>query len=138
MASLPPNPYKGNESSVRSAEGKARQRERNGNATSSGSSGVAKGISKYPMLDWDEIEDEVEHVTDIAGKVSHTQVGTSGYMTIQISIPLAYAHAALEAHLASRQSMAYLRVYHVDQEAFFRKMAEEQGIDITEVEGYGS
>lgn len=125
-----PNAFRPNQSSVASAEGKAAQRQRNKEAgykrTSSGSTGTAKAISTYPQLDWSDVEDEVEHVADVAGKISQSQVGASGYMTVNISVPLAYAHALLDAHMASRTAMCYIRIYGVDQSLFFSDDDEDQ------------
>lgn len=104
-------------------EGKARQRERNADSpykklTNSGSSGTAKAIAQLPKVPFEDVEDIVQHLCDIAGKISHTQVGSSGWQTSSVNVPLEYAHDLLEAHLASQQGMVFLRVYFVPMEAF--------------------
>lgn len=114
--------------STDSAQGKAAQRARNSQTGSgnAGSSGSATKIANYPSLDWDEVEDEVVHVTDIAANIAHTQVGASQHMTAQINIPLAYAHALLDAHMASKQGLVYIRIYNVPKELFLQRLAERQ------------
>jgi hypothetical protein len=109
-------------SSVKSAEGKARQRARNGNATRSGSSGAAKALADMPKRLWEEVEDEVEHVCDIAGKISHSQVGNSGYLVSTLNAPLEYAHDLLDAHLLARDGLVYIRIYHVPVSAYLGDM----------------
>lgn len=104
-------------------EGKARQRERNANSptkhlTTSGSSGAAKAVAQLPKVPFEEVEDIVVHLCDIAGKMSHTQVGSSGWQTSTLNVPLQYAHDVLEAHLAAQQGMLFFRVYYVPMEAF--------------------
>ena len=105
-------------SSAKSAKGKARQRARNKNATRSGSSGEAKSLSDMPKRLWAEVEDEVEHVCDIAGKFSHSQVGSSGYLVSTLNAPLEYAHDLLDAHLKARDGLVYIRIYHVPVSAY--------------------
>lgn len=105
------------------AEGKARQRARNKTSptkhlTTSGSSGSAKSVAQLPKIPFEEVEDILVHLCDIAGKMSHTQVGSSGWQTSTLNVPLAYAHDVLEAHLAAQQGMLFLRVYYVPIEAF--------------------
>lgn len=118
-----PNPAPGrrpntrSKSSVASAEGKAAQRKRNkeaGFSTVSGSSGIALSVAKMPKRLWEDVENEVVHVCDVAGKISHSQVGASGFLVTTLNSPLEYAHDMLEAHLASKGQMVYIRVYAVD------------------------
>jgi hypothetical protein len=111
-------------SSVYNAEGKANQRARNGNATRSGSSGAATEVKNYPSLSWEEVENDVEHVVDIAARMSHTQVGSAGQMVATLNVPLAYAHALLDAHMASRSGMIYVRIYNVPIERFIGAVGE--------------
>ncbi len=113
-------------------EGKARQRERNkgsdtAHLTTSGSSGKAKAVAQLPKIDFADLEDVLVHLTDIAGKMSHTQVGSSGWQTSTLNVPLEYAHDVLEAHLASQQGMLFFRVYYAPMEAFLP--AEEEVAD---------
>lgn len=103
----------GNRASTKSAAGKRAQRERNGNATSSGSSGAAKKLKDYPEVDWSTVEDEVEHVTDISGKIVQSQLGAGGYYTMLVAVPKEYAPNALLAALKSQESMMYMRFYTV-------------------------
>jgi hypothetical protein len=121
-------------SSVYSAEGKANQRARNGNITRSGSSGAALEVKSYPALSWEEVEDDVEHVVDIAARMSHTQVGSAGQMVATINVPIAYAHALLEAHLASRSGMMYIRVYHVPISRFLTELDDDMGEEVDDAE----
>lgn len=109
-------------SSVSSAEGKARQRARNKGGSRSGSSGAAQAIAELPKRLWEEIEDEVEHLTDIAGKISHSQVGNSGYLVSTLNSPLEYAHDLLDAHLQARDGLVYIRIYHVPVSAYLGEM----------------
>lgn len=118
-------------SSVASAEGKARQRARNGGktGTNSGSSGAALAIKELPRKTWEEIEDEVHHVCDIAGKISHSQVGASGYLVSTLNSPLEYAHDLLDAHLRCRDGLVYIRIYHVPLEGYLGKQAASSDTD---------
>ena len=84
---------------------------------------VPKPVVQYPSVDWDEVDDVVEHVVDVVGKISHSQMGTTGNVVSSINCPTAYAHATLEAHLASRDSMVYIRIYKISHEFFREKMA---------------
>ncbi len=112
----------GKRSSVASASGKAAQRARNGSHM--GSSGTGIRLRDFPQVDWDELVDAV-HLTDIAGKISHTQVGSAGTVTATLNVPVSYLHALLDAHVQSRDAMIYIRVYHVPMEAFLSRMADE-------------
>jgi len=109
-------------SSVSSAEGKARQRKRNKGGSRSGSSGEALSIADMPKRLWDEVEEEVEHICDIAGKISHSQVGNSGYLVSTLNSPLEYAHDLLDAHLKARDGLVYIRIYHVPISAYLGEM----------------
>lgn len=110
---------KKSKSSVSTAAGKARQRARNKGATgNAGSSGKAKAVSKMPKRLWEEIEDEVEHLCDVAGKISHSQVGASGWLVSTLNSPLEYAHDLLDAHMKARDGLVYIRVYYVDIEKY--------------------
>jgi hypothetical protein len=106
-------------------EGKARQRANNADSptkhlTTSGSSGMAKSVASYPKIPFEELEEDglLRHLCDIAAKMSHTQVGSSGWQTASLNVPLEYAHDVLEAHMASQQGMLFFRVYFVPVEAF--------------------
>lgn len=108
---------------------KADQRARNkaaGSVTRSGSSGVGLRTKKWPHLDWKEVQDDVEWVTDIAGVISHTQVGAAGQVTMLVSVPLAYAHAVIEAHAAGQGGSLFIRVYNVPVEKFMEAMEHEE------------
>lgn len=99
---------------MKSASGKAAQRARNkasGTGTHNGSSGAALKLANYPCVDWDQVEDEVVHVTDISGKVTQSQMGAGGYYTMLIAIPMSYIHNAVDAALASQEGMLYIRMY---------------------------
>lgn len=106
-------------------EGKARQRANNkdngtSHLTTSGSSGSAKAVAQLPKIDFEELDRDglLVHLTDIVGKMSHTQVGSSGWQTSTLNVPLAYAHDVLEAHLAAQQGLLFFRVFYVPMEAF--------------------
>lgn len=122
-------------SSVKSAEGKAAQRARNkeaGSVSRSGSSGAAQSIAKAPKRLWEEVEDEVRHLCDIAGKISHSQVGSSGYLISTLSTPLEYAHDLLDAHLKARDGLVYIRVYYVSMEDYLGPLDDLDDIDLTD------
>ena len=114
--------------------GKARQRGRNADSTTkkltqnSGSSGKALSVSKMPKLDWAEIEPYLAHLTDIACKINHVQAG-SGWATISVSIPLEYLPDAMEAHLASRQGMVFMKMYYVPTEIFQEAQEARDGAE---------
>jgi hypothetical protein len=137
MARLAPRPsFATNESTGQTRdsglgkEGKARQRDRNAASphkglTTSGSSGSAKYVAQMPKVPFEDVEDVLVHLCDISGKMSHTQVGSSGWQTSTLNVPLAYAHEVLEAHLAAQQGMLFLRVYYVPIEAFLPPELED-------------
>lgn len=119
-------------SSTDTAKGKAAQRARNkeaGTVTRSGSSGKAKGIAKYPKRSWEELTagDAVQHVCDIAGKISHSQIGGNGYLVSTLNSPMEFAHDLLDAHMKCQDGMVYIRVYHVPVEAYLSGWSEEEG-----------
>lgn len=123
-------------SSVASASGKAAQRARNkasgaGAITNSGSSGAALRIAKAPKRMWEEIEDDVVHLTDVAGKISHSQVGSSGYLISTLSVPLEYAHDLLDVHLKARDGLVYIRVYYVSLEDYLGPMEDMEELTDT-------
>lgn len=117
----------GNRSSVKSAEGKAAQRARNKEATGtqSGSSGAGKSISKYPALNWEEVEQDVRHVADFSAKITQAQLGSFGYFNMGMNLPESYAHAAIDAAMASRDAMVYIRVYQVPIDMFIERLQQE-------------
>lgn len=114
----------GSKSSVKSATGKAAQRARSG--TNLGSSGQAKKLSNYPSLDWDTVADDVEHVTDLAMKITQAQLGANGYFLLSAALPVAYAHAGIDAHLASNDGMLYVRFYKVSVDKFLQAMMDDE------------
>ena len=121
-------------SSVASASGKAAQRKRNkaaGAVTNSGSSGAALSIAKLPKRSWEELAGEATHLTDIAGKISHSQVGSSGYLISTLSTPLEFAHDLLDVHLKARDGMVYIRIYYVSLEDYLGPMD-----DIADIDGF--
>lgn len=101
------------------AQGKKEQRARNkGTAESkltqrSGSSGKALAVANYPKIDMDDISDLLTHLCDIAGKLSHTQLGSSGWLSGTLNIPLEYSPEVVAAHLASQQGLVFMKVYYV-------------------------
>jgi hypothetical protein len=102
--------------SVKSASGKAAQRARNKDSkdkgtNNSGSSGAAKKLAQYPSVNWEDVEADLVHVTDISGKVTQSQMGAGGYYTMLVAIPMAYIHNAVDAALASNEGMLYIRMY---------------------------
>ena len=127
---LPPRPLNSrgrrrSESAVATAEGKAAQRKRNreaGSVSSSGSSGKAKALANYPARTWEELiegdEDLIRHVADIAGRISHSQMGNGGYLTSTINAPKEFAHALLEAHQQCSDGLVYIRIFHVPLDAY--------------------
>lgn len=118
--------------------GKAAQREvnkANGQISRSGSSGKLLSASQYPMLDWATVESQVEWVTDLAAVITHTQVGASGTAIASIGVPISYAHALLDAHLASRDGMVYIRLYTVSFDLFVERLkADEEAEARTRIE----
>lgn len=108
-------------STVSGAAGKKAQRARNkaaGTGSRSGSSGAALAVSNMPRRTWAEVEDEVVHVCDIAAKISHSQVGASGFLVSTLNSPLEYAHDLLDAHIKARDGLCYIRIYHVPISAY--------------------
>jgi hypothetical protein len=125
--------------SVKGADGKAEQRKRNaeaGNKTRSGSSGVGVATSKMPSRLWEEVEGDVKHLTDIAGRISHSQVGSAGQMIATISVPLEFAHDLLDVHLKASDGMVYMRMYYVSLADYMGDMecAVCDGHGVTELE----
>lgn len=119
-------------SSTDTAEGKAEQRARNkeaGTGTRAGSSGKALEIARAPRRVWDEVKDEVTHLTDIAGRISHSQVGSSGYLVATISTPLEFAHDLLDVHLKAREGLVYMRLYYVSLEDYLGEMGGLDDVD---------
>lgn len=121
-------------SSVASADGKAAQRKRNVDAngkplTRSGSSGVAKQTAHLPSRLWEEVADEVEHLTDVAGRISHSQVGSAGQMVATLSVPLEYAHDLLDVHLKARDGMVYMRLYYVSLADYLGELDDDEPED---------
>lgn len=133
LAPRPTNPDSGQtRDSGLGKEGKKNQRARNkGNGTSqltrSGSSGIAMSVAQLPKIAFAELEDVLVHLCDISGKLSHTQVGSSGWQTSSLNVPLEYAHDVLEAHLQSQQGMLFLRVYYAPMEAFLPPEVTDNG-----------
>lgn len=104
-----------NRTTVKSAAGKATQRARNkanGVGSHSGSSGTAKPITQYPYLDWSEVVDDVVHVSDIAGRITQSQMGANGLYSVTMYVPKSYAHSVLDAALAQESGLMYIRLYH--------------------------
>jgi hypothetical protein len=104
-----------------SAQGKKDQRARNkaaGIGSRSGSSGQALLVKDLPKFAWEDVEDEVTHVCDIAAKISHSQVGASGFLVSTLNSPLEYAHDLLDAHIKARDGLCYIRIYHVSLESY--------------------
>jgi hypothetical protein len=133
---LAPRARQQSRSSVATAAGKRAQRARNKipgvKPTSSGSSGAALAIKDAPKRLWDEVKDEVVHVCDIAGKLSHSQIGNSGYMTATLNAPLDYAHDLLDAHISGRDGLVYIRIYHVPLERYLAAGNGKQADDADE------
>lgn len=100
-------------------EGKANQRSRNKDEATTkltkgaGSSGKAIAVSHMPHLDWSELEPDLEWLCDIAGKISHTQIGGNGYLSVTVNVPLSYSHEVVEAAIASQQGMTFFRMYRI-------------------------
>jgi hypothetical protein len=101
------------------AAGKKEQRSRNkGSDTAhltknSGSSGKALAVAQLPKIEFDDVADIVVHLCDIAAKLSHTQLGSSGWLSGTLNIPLEYSPEVVAAHLASQQGMVFMKVYYV-------------------------
>lgn len=132
LAPRPTNPQTGQtRDSGLGKEGKARQRGRNKDSETrkltknSGSSGIALSVAQLPKVKFIDLEDVLVHLCDISGKLSHTQVGSSGWQTSSLNVPLEYAHDVLEAHLQSQQGMLFLRVYYAPMEAFLPAKADD-------------
>lgn len=124
-------------STVKSAEGKKAQRARNkaaGQGSRSGSSGAALAIAHMPKRVWEEVEHEVEHVCDIAGKISHSQIGASGFLVSTLNSPLEFAHDLLDAHIKARDGLCYIRIYHVPLSAYLGSTGDS-GDEETDLSG---
>lgn len=117
----------GSRASVKSAAGKAEQRKRN--KTASGSSGLIKPLAKYPSLNWEEVEEDVEHVVDLALKIQQAQLGANGYFLLSCALPAEYAHAGIDAHMASNEGMLFVRMYKVPVSKFLERMMQEGAED---------
>jgi hypothetical protein len=117
------------------ATGKRDQRARNKTSdtaklTTSGSSGKALSVAKMPKVPFAEVEEYVTHLCDIAAKISHTQMGGTGWLSSTLNVPLEYVHDVAEAHAASQQGMIYVRVYYVDTENYLHAGGvTEDGMD---------
>lgn len=104
-------------------EGKARQRERNKDSdtahlTNSGSSGKAKSIAQLPKIDFESVLPSCIHVCDVAGKITHSQLGGNAWATSSLAVPIEYVHDLIEAHGASQRGLVFIRVYTIDMEAY--------------------
>lgn len=97
-------------------EGKAAQRKRNkeaGSVSRAGSSGAALSVKDFPKRSWEELAEGAEHLCDVAGKISHSQIGASGWLVTTLNSPKEYAHDMLDAHMKGSDGMVYIRVYYV-------------------------
>jgi hypothetical protein len=111
--------------SSKTAEGKARQRERNGVTSGAGSSGIIKRFLKnFTYIEWEDVEDNAEHVTDFVGVITHSQAGSST-ASASLTATLEYSQQLLEAHLATRGNIAFIRVYVVNYEDMFGVPGED-------------
>lgn len=118
-------PADASRTTVKSAEGKKRQRE--ARKDNIGSSGIAKGIGKYPSLDWETLpQDDLVHVSDFEGKITQAQMTSFGYFAMGLHLPVASAHAAIDAALASQTGMVYMRVYIVPMQVYIDRMQQMQ------------
>ena len=126
-------------SSSATAAGKKAQRARNkaaGVGSKSGSSGAALAVAHMPRRTWEEVEDEVVHVCDIAGKISHSQIGASGFLVSTLNSPLEYAHDLLDAHIKARDGLCYIRIYHVPISAYLGSVAADgEDSDVEDLSG---
>lgn len=118
-----PSKVTGTRDSGLGKEGKAAQRKRNkgsdtAHLTTSGSSGKALSVSQYPQVDWEDVKDDVVFFADLVGKISHTQLGGSGWATCTVNIPLEYYEAASKMHFESQSNMIYFRVYVIREDIF--------------------
>lgn len=102
---------------VKDNYGAPSQRGRAGSTASQGS-GIAAKRQKYPGLTWSQVEKDVEHVSDFAATFSQSQVGGGGNLTVTMHIPVEYLHEVLDAHVASKAGMVYLRLYTVPVSLF--------------------
>lgn len=130
-------PSDSNRSTVKSAEGQAAKKARQrleGVAVGT----VAKPFTKYPQLDWSTIENDVELISEFAGRISQSQMGTNGFYSTTMYVPKAYAHAVLEAALAQEGGMMYIRMYKVPITPFLQKMYDDgQELSLVELATIG-
>lgn len=105
------------------AESKARQRARSG--SNLGSSGATDLVSQMERHTWREVEDELIHSVDIAGKVTSLTVYANGACGMQLIVPAAYAHEAMQLVQDSRLMFTFLRAYHVPLPAFLPSVDED-------------
>lgn len=75
-------------------------------------------LNSWPMLDWETVGGEAEHIADLSAKFTQSNVGHQGILNMTMAIPVAYAHAAVDTHLASQDGVVYIRVYRVSMESF--------------------
>ena len=109
------------------AQQKARQRERNAaSGTRAGSSGITKDVAAMQAsLDWDEIEDAVEHVGDLMGKFQSGQIMANRTLTGTIVAPPEFGYAMLDISNASQGRALILRAYTVPLSAVRREQTDE-------------
>lgn len=109
-----PKPAKKDRSSHATAEGKAAQRARNGNATRAGSSGAGIATRDFKAVDWDEVESEAVHIVDIAARIGTSMSNAAGGMSASLYTSREYAHALLEAQIGCPPAAAvFVRIYHI-------------------------
>jgi hypothetical protein len=65
-------------------------------------------------LTWDEVKDEVAHVTDLTAMITQTQLAGKSTLVMSMVIPLDHAHDAISAHLLTQNQLAFIRIYSAD------------------------
>lgn len=118
-------PSRKTRSSTSSREGKAAKRARERELMPVGPSKPPPS-GKYPQLDWATVEDDVVHAADVAGKITQSQLGSNGFYSMTVYVPESYAHAVLDAALAQKGCMAYIRIYTVPIKLFVDAMMEDE------------
>lgn len=114
-------PSRSGNSGTKSAEGMARQRERNmALAREMGVVDVNKKSARLGDLlgrivshDWEDVAEHCVHSSDFTGKIANVSTAAKGYVQVVINVPPEYASRAMQAYYDGRLNFLWLRVYAV-------------------------
>jgi predicted RNA polymerase sigma factor len=102
---------------------KARQRARNG--TDAGSSMISKRAAGMHRVDWADVEDVAEHVTDLQAIFQSGQIMANRAVTGTLVAGKEWGHEMLDAAMASQGMAVYVRFYVVPMSAVLDEPEEE-------------